>query len=205
MKQYVRRVLQVLTGFSALWFFYWLFIYEMVVWQKPYPTSLSNILFLAISLLLFSAVSSSRLLGAPRAPKKRKRFGQFRGYMRSRSAYWYWITVLTATFTALLVLFSIEEASYLVMNARIVFGSIYILCFPGYALVRAILPRGELKDTERIALSLGMSFASVSFVGLLLAYSPWGVSIVPVTLSILAVTLASATTAILREYVRARW
>lgn len=210
MKLVIRRILQVSTGLSALWFFYWLFIHEMVVWQKPCPISLVNAFYLVTSLFLFDVFSSSRLLGKitglraradeKKPPKRRVRFERFIGYMLSHAAYWYWATVFITMFTALVVLLSTPESTDLMMYIRHILGSIYVLCFPGYTVVRAILPRGELKNIERIALSLGMSLASVSFIGLLLAYTPGGISTVSVTLSIFALTITCATAAVLREY-----
>jgi len=82
MKQYVKRVLQGLTGFSTLWFFYWLFINEMVVWQKPYPTSLTNFFLFTISLVLFATVSWSRLLSRISGLRKREGTGEKRSVVR---------------------------------------------------------------------------------------------------------------------------
>ena len=53
---------------------------------------------------------------------------------------------------------------------------------------------------ERAALSFGMSLALVPIVGLILNYTPWGIRLTPVILSLLALTVAFATAAILREY-----
>ena len=53
---------------------------------------------------------------------------------------------------------------------------------------------------ERVALSLGMSLALVPIVGLILNYTPWGIRLTPITLSLLALTIVFATAAILREY-----
>ena len=55
-------------------------------------------------------------------------------------------------------------------------------------------------NIERIALSLGMSIALVPIIGLLLNYTPWGITLTPITLSLLALTTVFATAAILREH-----
>jgi uncharacterized membrane protein len=55
-------------------------------------------------------------------------------------------------------------------------------------------------NIERIALSLGMSIALVPIIGLLLNYTPWGIRLTPIVLSLLALTLIFATTAIAREH-----
>jgi len=53
---------------------------------------------------------------------------------------------------------------------------------------------------ERIALSFGMSLTLVPLVGLILNYTPWGIRLTPITLSLLSLTIVFATTAVLREY-----
>lgn len=208
----IRRILQISTGLLALWFFYWLFINEMVVWRKPYPTCLDNVLYLITSLLLFGVFSSSRLFGRIHRIIKRKPAEDritakrlapsksFISYMFSYPVYWYWATVSLMVITALIVFFSTPESIDLIIYSRYILGSIYILWFPGYSIVRAILPKGELKNTERIVLSLGMSLASVSMVGLLLNFTPSGLNTISVTLSMFGITITGATAALIREY-----
>jgi uncharacterized membrane protein len=45
-----------------------------------------------------------------------------------------------------------------------------------------------------------MSLALVPIVGLLLNYTPWGIRLTPIVLSLLALTLIFATVAIIKEY-----
>ncbi len=49
---------------------------------------------------------------------------------------------------------------------------------------------------ERIALCLGMSIVLIPIVGLILNYTPWGIRLIPVTLSLLVLTVIFATVAI---------
>jgi len=58
----------------------------------------------------------------------------------------------------------------------------------------------KLDNIERIALSIGMSLALVPLVGLLLNYTPWGIRLTPITISLLALTLILSTAAIIREH-----
>jgi len=79
---------------------------------------------------------------------------------------------------------------------------------PGYSFIKALFPKQvpfktrseELDNIERVALSMGMSLALVPLTGLLLNYTPWGVRTTPITLSLLTLTTAFATAAIIREY-----
>jgi len=71
---------------------------------------------------------------------------------------------------------------------------------PGYSLIKALFPTKEIDNIERTALSIGISLALVPITGLLLNYTPWGIRLTPVTLSLLALTTVFATAAIIREH-----
>jgi len=120
-------------------------------------------------------------------------------YLRSSQAYWYWITIILTLTTALLV-FTIPENAFPLVYARYILGSIFVLWLPGYTLIKALFPEKELDSIERAALSIGMSLALVPMIGLLLNYTPWGIRPTPITISLLALTLTFATTAIIREH-----
>ena len=119
-------------------------------------------------------------------------------YLLSTQAHWYWIIIALALATATLV-FTIPEDAYPAVYARYLLGSIFVLWLPGYSLIKALFPTKELDNIERTALSIGMSLALVPITGLLLNYTPWGIRVTPVTLSLLALTITLATAAIIRE------
>jgi len=58
----------------------------------------------------------------------------------------------------------------------------------------------DLDKIERTALSIGMSLALVPITGLLLNYTPWGIRLTPITISLLTLTFTFATAAIIREH-----
>jgi hypothetical protein len=128
-------------------------------------------------------------------------------YFLSRNARWYWKTIALALATAIVV-FTIPETAYPIIFIRSALGSIFVLFLPGFAFIKALFPAkvpiktsSENMDTiERIALSLGMSLTLVPIVGLILNYTPWGIRLTPITLSLLALTIVLATAAVLREY-----
>ncbi len=73
---------------------------------------------------------------------------------------------------------------------RIVLGVPFVLFFPGYALITALVPRKTgMSGIERVALSFGLSIALVILIGLALNYTPFGIRLVPI-LSSMAVSLA---------------
>jgi uncharacterized membrane protein len=98
------------------------------------------------------------------------------------------------------------EDAYPIVYARSALGIIFVLFLPGYTFIKALFPTkvpiktsSENLDTiERIALSLGMSIALVPIIGLILNYTPWGIRLMPITLSLLALTIIFATAAVLR-------
>jgi hypothetical protein len=120
-------------------------------------------------------------------------------YMLSMHATWYWLIIALAIATTTAV-FTIPEEAFPIVYARYVLGFIFVLLLPGYSLIKALFPTKELDNIERIGLSIGMSLALVPITGLLLNYTPWGIRTTPITLSLLALTITLATTALIREH-----
>ena len=139
----------------------------------------------------------------PPQPKTQK----LSSYLRTENAYWYWITIAFIVITTIIV-FTVPEDAYPLVYARYVLGTIFVIWLPGYTFVRALFPltpprktsETNLDTVERIALSLGISLALVPLVGLLLNYTPWGIRLTPIVLSLLALALIFATAAIIREW-----
>jgi len=73
---------------------------------------------------------------------------------------------------------------------RIILGLPFILFIPGYILVFVLFPSRKtdrgIDVIERIALSFGLSLAVVPLIGLGLNYTPWGIRLEPILLSIFA-------------------
>ncbi len=68
---------------------------------------------------------------------------------------------------------------------RIILGLPVVLFFPGYTLLSALFPRrGGLDGIERFALSFGMSIAVVPLIGLGLNFTPWGIRLYPILISL---------------------
>jgi uncharacterized membrane protein len=79
---------------------------------------------------------------------------------------------------------------------RVALGLLLVLFFPGYVLVSALYPRQEqLKGVERIALGLGLSLALVPLLGLALNFTPWGIRLTPIVVTLSLWTLAIAAVA----------
>jgi len=128
-------------------------------------------------------------------------------YVFSRDAWWYWTVIVLAVATVFLV-FTVPEDAFPLVYARYLLGSIFVLALPGYSFIKALFPKEvpfktrseELDSIERIALSIGMSLALVPLAGLFLNYTPWGIRLTPVTLSLLALTITFSTVGVIREH-----
>jgi uncharacterized membrane protein len=106
---------------------------------------------------------------------------------------------------------------------RAVVGFPLVLFVPGYAFVAALFPEAEgrsndgtspedgraeessprlrrhLGGLERVVLSFGLSVAVVPLIGLVMNFTPWGLRLAPVLLSISGFTVVSAAIASLRR------
>jgi uncharacterized membrane protein len=68
---------------------------------------------------------------------------------------------------------------------RIILGLPFMLFFPGYTLIAALFPRKDaLRSVERVALSFGLSIAVVPLIGLILNYTPWGITLYSILISL---------------------
>ena len=127
-------------------------------------------------------------------------------YITTGQALWYWASIIIALATAISA-FTIPEDLFPLVYIRYALGTIFVLWLPGYTFIKALFPTRvpiktsseDLDTIERIALSSGMSLALVPIVGLLLNYTPWGIRLTPIVLSLLALTIVFATVALIRE------
>lgn len=103
-----------------------------------------------------------------------------------------WAVVAAVVLTGLVVLLPVVRESPL----RVVVGLAFVLFAPGYALVAALFPErgddddGGIDGLERAVLSFGASIAVVPLVGLVVNFTPWGITLAPVVVSLAALTLA---------------
>jgi hypothetical protein len=125
-------------------------------------------------------------------------------YLRTKSAYWYFVAVVLTLASAMAV-FGIREnapESFI----RYFFGFIYVLVLPGYSLVRVLFPGGQftlqgnmrIDGLMRFSFSAVFSIAIVSMVGLALNYI-WVVTLDTLVLSLSSFTILLATVGVVRE------
>jgi uncharacterized membrane protein len=83
---------------------------------------------------------------------------------------------------------------------RIVFGLPFLLFLPGYSLVSALwVKQSELEPLERVGFSLGLSLAIVPLVGLGLNYTPGGITLASVVLSLYLIIILLNVIALFRR------
>ncbi len=76
---------------------------------------------------------------------------------------------------------------------RIAIGLIFVIFFPGYALIAALFPRRHtLGGIERLALCLGLSIVVAAVIGFALNFTPWGIRLYPIIISLLSFILIMA-------------
>jgi Protein of unknown function (DUF1616) len=131
----------------------------------------------------------------------------FGTYLFSLEGAWYWTIIAVALVTTLTV-FTIPQDWFPFAYVRNVLGLTFVLFLPGYAFVKAIFQKKvpfkttseSFDNIERLVLSIAVSIALTPMVGLILYYTPIGIGLTPITLSLLGLTLLFATAAMAREY-----
>lgn len=106
------------------------------------------------------------------------------------------------------VLWSIVAFFFVLFDAnnalRVVLGIPIVIFIPGYLLVCVLFPGKKtekgLDVVEKIALSLGISIAIVPLIGIVLNYTPWGIALEPIILSLGAFIFIVGSIAIVRWY-----
>ncbi|MCS7108346.1 MAG: DUF1616 domain-containing protein [Sulfolobales archaeon] len=118
--------------------------------------------------------------------------------IRLEYSLWFWSVVAVTSVTILSV--ALSDYVWLLKYVRYVFGTIYVLFIPGYVTVEALYPRErDLTPLERLAFSIGLSLALVPLIGLLLNYSPWGIRLTPVMITLTAYSILTAAVGLYRK------
>jgi len=120
------------------------------------------------------------------------------GYALSLRSLWFWTITALVTLTIPIIFYAIAPP---LIYMRYVLGSTFVLYLPGSMLIEALYPRSEdLESLERLALSIGLSLAVVPLIGLLLNYTPWGIRLTPIVISLATFTEAMSILALARKY-----
>jgi len=116
---------------------------------------------------------------------------------------WFWTALGATVLTTSVVLFVPDFFPIVVI--RWLSGSILLFFLPGYALLHLLFPgRKEKSSLERFVLSIGLSLAIIPLIGLILTYTPWSLSSVPVVLCIAAFSIGVLAGAVIRKWLHIR-
>jgi uncharacterized membrane protein len=83
---------------------------------------------------------------------------------------------------------------------RLILSFFCMVIFPGYALVSALFPQQtSISIIERIAISFGASIAILAIIGFLLNFTPWGIQLSSILISVTAFILICAVIGFVRQ------
>jgi hypothetical protein len=128
----------------------------------------------------------------------------FKNYVLSQNAQWFWATIILAIVTAITVF--APTAFLPLLFLRYGFGVLFLSFLPGYAFIRILFVKkpaalSNLTETvERVAYSIAVSLVLVPLVALLLNYTSWGITLGPLMLILLGITIAFSFIALGWEY-----
>ncbi len=188
----------------------------LTITSMQIPVEVSNYLILAILTLVLAILAFIRRKMSLGIPDKKKvaeanesrelkkedgepseRFK--RGERTPPKERFYFDLILVIILTLLCALFILEPK----LNetaVRTVLGLLLVLFLPGYALIASLFPRKDDLDTiERLALSFGLSIAITPLIGLFLNYTPYGIRLDPILVSLTSITLILCAVAYLRR------
>jgi Protein of unknown function (DUF1616) len=118
--------------------------------------------------------------------------GHFFDYiMRSYHGLSLWLTIAaTCLIMALVFLLpNMEPWSYM----RMITGAVFVLYIPGNAFVQLLFAHRNMEQTEQIVLSVVLSIAFISIIGLMLKYIPLALTVesAVISIGILSITLSA--------------
>jgi hypothetical protein len=133
--------------------------------------------------------------------------GDLSTYIKTPQATWYWVTMGIAMVTMIAILL-VPEDIYPLSYLRIALGIIFIFWLPGYTCTKALFPvmvpiqstSKSMDSIERLALGLGISIALAPIMGLILNYTPFGIRLASITISLLILTVVFANVGIFQEF-----
>ncbi len=120
----------------------------------------------------------------------------FASYLGSAYSLWFWAMIALVCATVAVVYYSPGPLAYV----RYALGSLFVLYLPGSALIELLYPKKtDLSQLERVALSIGLSLALVPLTGLVLNYTPWGIRLDPIVVSLSLLTVGLSVGAAARK------
>ena len=116
---------------------------------------------------------------------------------------WIYVSLTVSMLTVMAVYLLPSE--YPFVTIRWGLGLIFVLFVPGFVTVEALFPsERDLGSFGRFALSIGLSLVMVMLTGLLLNFTPWGITLTPIMIALTALTVGVTMIALGRQYAAAK-
>jgi hypothetical protein len=123
----------------------------------------------------------------------------FNEYLLTENASWFWIIAIISIITILSIILIPEKFIYLNI-IRYISGTIFVLYLPGYSFIKAIFPFKEIDSIERTTLSLATSLGIVPIIVLGLNFTPFGIRLAPITVTLFLLIISLSLLGITREH-----
>lgn len=136
--------------------------------------------------------------------KKHKVYASFFRFLTSTNALWFWIIIISASSLLVMILLFGSNQTALFLLVRQILGGAFIILYPGFSFVKAILPSKKSSLSDVIVFSLAFSFAFTTIIGFMLNYTPFGINIESTVSSLYALILLFSSVGIIREYLENR-
>ena len=125
---------------------------------------------------------------------------KFISYISPKVSRWFWIIVIISILAFVSIMF-IPEIGNVLSYMRYIFAFVLVAFLPGYCLTEALFPTETALDIiERIAFSIGLSFAITALVGLFLSFTPIGLTLATSLPTLGSLVLILAVVALIRKY-----
>jgi len=125
---------------------------------------------------------------------------KFITFISPRVSRWFWIIVSVSILAFVTIMF-IPEIGNTLSYLRYIFAFLLVAFLSGYCLTEALFPKETALDIiERIAFSIGLSFAITALVGLFLSFTPIGLTLATSLPTLDSLVLILAVVALIRKY-----
>jgi hypothetical protein len=123
----------------------------------------------------------------------------FSGYIiRNYASLPFWSVVAVTALTLVSIYLIPSSAPW--SAVRIIVGGIFTLIMPGFSILQLIFPAKNISNLERFVLSLGLSLALLPLIGLVFAYTPFGIRLLPLVIFLSLLCISISTIGAYRKY-----
>ena len=110
----------------------------------------------------------------------------------------FWSVAAITTITLVSIYFIPSSAPW--PTIRYIVGGIFLLIMPGFSILQLLFPTKDISNLERFALSLGLSLALLPLIGLVFAYTPFGIHLHPLVFLLSLLCNSLSTIGVYRKY-----